>query len=126
MTNRQDIWNLLVSRAGEWIDRDDLNFVGGEDAARRMRDIRNDVIASGEWRLDERKDDRKRIQWMLVKIAPLNEADAPQLLRHRYRCTNCQSIPFDYMHTQPTLDPRWRMGKCNVCRTNPAMFKKVS
>jgi hypothetical protein len=126
MTHQQDIWNLLVSRQSEWVDRDDLNFTVGGDAAPLLSRLRTDVIASGEWRLDERKDQQKRTQLRLVPLPPPDPESEAARLRFQYRCTNCQSIPQSYASTQPTLDDRWRMGKCNVCRADPAWFRKVS
>lgn len=120
MTNRQALWDLLLARQGQWVNRDDLNFVGGEDAARRMRDIRKDVERSGQWILDERKDKRARIEWRLTKI----DRAVPE--RMQWTCTTCGSYPQDFARTYASIDPRWRMAeRCWACRTSPATYKKA-
>lgn len=119
-TNRQDLWTLLQAREGQWVNRDDLNFVGGEDAARRMRDIRKDVERSGQWILDERKDGRHRIEWRLSKI----ERHTPERLK--WACTACGTYPQSYERTMATLDPRWRMAaRCWACRVAPAYYQRA-
>lgn len=123
MSNRNDLWALLLARKGEWIAREDLNFVGGYDAVRRMRDIRQDIIASGQFRLEERKAEGGVIEYRLIELEP---DPASQNARFLYRCAKCGSHPTDYMTTQPSIDPRWRLGTCDICREKNATFRKVT
>jgi len=116
MTNRSDIFNLLRTRAGTWVGRDDLNFVGGSDTSRRMRELQEDVARSTEWRLEERRDDQKRYEYRLMPIIP----DPPRV-RGIYRCVKCGSRPDSV--TMASIDERWRLGHCPVCGKD-ATFQK--
>ena len=128
MGNRQDIFLLLQQREGEWVSRDDINFVGGEDAGRRMRELREDIAKQGQYRLDERVDGHKRLEYRLVKIAfDMNETtDAKRIERYKWVCTTCDSHPPSMDKTQPSIDPRWRLGPCTPCRNKRASFKRIS
>ena len=122
MTNRTDLWALLIQRAGDWISREDLDFTGGTDAQRRMREIREDIVSSGQYRLEEKRGANNIVTHVrLIQI----ESDTPkQGLRFIWRCVKCSSHPADYMLTQPTLDSRWRMGPCSICPDKNATFRK--
>lgn len=122
MSNRTALWTLLIERQGDWIKRDDLLFVGGVDAPRRMRDLKDDIVKSGQYRLEERTVDRV-IEYRLVELPPDPERKSQ---RYLWRCSSCQSHPQDYMLTQPSLDPRWRLGKCGICGEKNATFRKVT
>jgi hypothetical protein len=122
MSKAQDIFTLLKEREGTWVTRDDLNFVGGSDAARRMREMRDNVSTSGQYRLDERLDQQKRLEYRLVKIDP-HGTDA--LARTQWSCTKCDSYPSDMKTLQPSMDPRWKMGHCRYCRNPRAIFKQI-
>lgn len=108
MTNRQDIYNLLRTRAGTWVSRDDLNFLGGQDTSRRMRELEEDVARSGEWRLESQRDAQKRYEYRLMPIIP----DPPTVVGI-YRCVKCGSRPGSV--TVASIDSRWRIGHCPVC-----------
>lgn len=114
MTQKQALWDLLRARANQWVDRDTLDFVGGEDTGRRMRELRTNVTASGQWVLEERRDHRGRLEFRLIPI--LSEQPEDERARFRYRCKTCGSHPYDITKTQPSLDPRWRLGTCTICR----------
>ena len=122
MSNRTDLWNLLIQRAGDWIAREDLDFTGGTDAQRRMREIREDIVASGQYRLEEKKGAQGVVTHVrLIEI----QHDVPvQSQRYQWRCVKCHSHPADFMNTQPTLDPRWRMGPCTICPERNATFRR--
>jgi hypothetical protein len=116
MTNRSDIFSLLRARAGTWVGRDDINFIGGADAGRRLRELNEDVAKSGEWRLESQRDAQNRYEYRLMPIIP----DAPRV-KGIYRCVKCGSRPNSV--TMASIDERWRIGQCPVCGKN-ATFQK--
>lgn len=115
MTAQADLLRLLRSRAPNWVSRDDINFTGGEAADRRMRELREQLASAGEFRLDERRDRNNRLEYRLVEV-PRNESEKDRAERTRWRCTHCGSHPLTLASTQPSMDPRWRLGKCVACR----------
>lgn len=124
MSNRADLWALLIQRAGQWVRREDLDFTGGHDAGRRMREIRDDIVASGQYRLEEKKGANGLVTH--VRLIQIEHTAPKQSMRFMWRCTKCDSHPADYMTTQPSLDPRWRFGPCTICPEKSATFRKVT
>lgn len=120
-SNRADLWSLLANRMGQWIDRDDINFVGGSDASRRMRELKDSVLLSGTHRLEERRDDSGRYEYRLVEI-PLEARNHPE--RQRWECVKCGTRPLDFSQTKASLDPRWRLGRCGVCNNENATYRE--
>lgn len=129
MTKGTDIYHLLVQREGQWVTRDDINFVGGEDAGRRIRELRDPIAAAGVYRLEERVDTERRLEFRLVKIEPIDlaadeDTQVQQRQRYRWACIECGSYPAGA--TIASIDPRWRMGPCGACRNTRATFKEVT
>lgn len=122
MSHTTDIYQLLVQREGEWVLRDDLNFVGGEDTGRRMREVRDLVAHQGQYRLDEKTDDQRRIVFRLVRLNGV----ATDTERTKWQCVTCQSFP-----VAGTLGPsadtsdRWRIGQCAPCKNRRAIFART-
>lgn len=122
MGNAQDLWALLTSRLGQWVSRDDINFVGGSDASRRMREIRERLSTVGTHRLDRREDAKGRFEYRLTQIAPELQANS---LRHRWKCVKCGQAPLAYADTQASMNPNFRLGKC-VCGSTLYEAKAVA
>lgn len=120
MTNRSDLWNLLLAREGQWIDRDNIDFVGGAEAGRRMREIRADIAKAGSFRLDERRNAKGRFEYRLQRI-PVEEVapDAPEI----WRCRNCHSR-VARSQTVASMDERWRLGRCPSCGERKSVFER--
>jgi hypothetical protein len=123
MSKTQDLLDLLTAREGAWVNRDDLNFVGGEDTRRRMSELREQIAKGGVFRLDERTAKDRRLEFRLVRIAPTGSDE--QRVRYQWACNTCDSHPAEYEKTQPSIDPRWRIGHCFVCRNKRATFVRI-
>jgi DNA-directed RNA polymerase subunit RPC12/RpoP len=48
----------------------------------------------------------------------------PEPKADRYRCVACSAM-VGLGGTQPTVDPRWRMGRCPGCSDPRAVFRRV-
>jgi hypothetical protein len=122
VTNRTALWGLLTQRLGEWISRDNIDFVGGGDAARRMRELREAVLNSGTHRLEERRGKDGRFEYRLLEI-PVEQVRVNE--RRFWRCVKCGSPPMDFAQTMAAMDERWRMGRCSVCHADKAIFGRA-
>jgi len=122
-TNRQSIFDLLRARDGQWVSRADIDFVGGHDAGRRMRELEAELGSSGQWRLESRESEGRLLEYRLVALAP---DPAAQRERQRWVCTKCDSFPYSSENLQPTMDPRYKMGRCPRCKgKTPSIFKML-
>ena len=119
MGNRSDLWTLLNDREGQWVSRDNIDYIGGHDAGRRMREIRESLATSGSHRLEERKDGEGRMSTGWSRSATSEASN----LRYRWWCVKCKGHPPDYGRTSATMDERWRMGYCSICRAK-AIFSQ--
>ena len=122
MTNTQDLYQLLRSREGQWVSRADLNFVGGLDTGRRMRELRQQIGRGGVERLDERPGPDRALEYRLVNLSSAEKQQ--NLERFNWVCAKCESYPLSMSVLQPSIDPRWRIGPCGKCGKG-ATFKQV-
>ncbi len=123
MSKTQDLFHLLVQREGQWVRRDDLNFLGGEDTGRRMREVAENVAKSNQYRLDERVDEHRRLEYRLVKLAIDNPE---QRERYRWVCAKCDSHPVSLQTVVASLNPQYRVGPCGPCRTKQSVYKRLA
>ena len=107
MTNRQHIWSMLVSRLDQWVTRQDIDFVGGTAADRRMREIKENLPA--EYALDVRRAANGTYEYRLRQVS-LDPEKRNQ--RYDWQCVQCKSYPRAVEELQPAVDPRYRLGKC--------------
>ena len=122
-SNRQSIFDLLKAREGQWVSRADINFVGGEAADRRMRELVSVLSTSGDWRLESREGERRVLEYRLTAIDA-----SPQEKRERLQwvCAKCESHPWDVRLLRATMDPRYKTGRCPRCKgKTPSIFKML-
>lgn len=105
MSLRAQVLDLMFKNEGVWLTRSEIEKVGGAEATRRLREIRAKAVGYDI----ERKGDSYR----LVRT----DAGDQTLI-----CLKCKSNPNS--ETQPSMDPRWRLGRCPLCGPG-AIFKKV-
>ena len=113
MTNRSDVWNLLLARKGEWVPRADIQFVGGESWDRRLREVQEDVVKAGNLRLERKAEGNTVTHVRLVALEERHGRDSSQ--RYNWECVTCLNSPLRMSETQPSMDPRWRLGVCWYC-----------
>lgn len=119
MTNRQSLWDLLASQEGKWVPRENINFVGGNDAGRRMREIRADLMANPEYRLDERRRADGQYEYRLMKVPPEAQKVNAEAI---WRCRKCSARLVGI--SMASIDPRWRLAKCQGCGDKHAIFER--
>lgn len=105
MSLRTQVWDLLLAHEGEWLPRSEIEKVGGQEATRRLREIRNKAVGFDV----ERRGDNYR----LVRV---NNID------NTLSCVKCGAPPNS--ETQPSMDPRWRLGRCPLCGKGSIFEKK--
>lgn len=121
MGNRADLWSLLIQRKGQWINRADIDFVGGHEAGRRMREIRTSLIGNPKYRLDERDNVHGLRIYRLIEIS----TDAQRAAAHEvWRCKKCSARLMDLTLSQRTMDDRWRFARCTGCGDKKAIFER--
>jgi hypothetical protein len=104
MSLRTQVWDLLIAHEGEWLPRSEIEKVGGAEATRRLREIRNKAVGFDI----QRHGDTYRLIRTTVWDADLT-------------CVKCGAQPVN--ETQPSVDPRWRLGRCPMCGKG-AIFEK--
>lgn len=113
MSSKSDVWTLLLRRKGEWLSRQELEFVGGAEAMRRLREIRVSSHAAG-YTIQSRNPGHGADEYRLVEragyVSPL-----------RPKCVKCGHTPTKA--TQPTIDLRWVTGYCGVCDKRDSIFR---
>jgi hypothetical protein len=114
VSNRLDVWNLLVARQGEWVTRAQVEQVGGLESMRRLREVRGMALGQG-YSFDQRKTDGL----LEYRLDALTEQ-----VRSPWSCVKCEGQPAG--HLQPTTDTadRWRTGWCVLCGNKKAIFKR--
>jgi hypothetical protein len=120
MGSRDEVWNLLQSREGDWISRADIDFVGGAEATRRLRELRTFVAGHGmsiENRMTHDEQGRRREEYRLTRYAQ------PDPVTGRWACTKCGAPPTGV--TTNSMDPRWRLGVCYPCKNKRATFERL-
>jgi hypothetical protein len=124
VSNKTDVWNLLLSRLDTWVTRTEIEFVGGAEGMRRLRELRDGLYAQG-YSLAVRTSaaDGRTQEYRLSKVASL-EAVSETEPRTRWRCVKCGFRPSE--GTQPSMDERWRIGPCHICKRKDATFEKDS
>jgi hypothetical protein len=123
VSNRTDVWTLLLQRLGTWVTRTEIEFVGGAEGMRRLRELRDTVYLQG-YSLTQRQSaaDGRTLEYRLTKIEPtLRSVDAGPVVI--WRCLVCGGRPAE--GTQPSIDPRWRIGRCSPCRNKDATFERT-
>ena len=115
MTNRQSVWQLLLSREGEWVSLTELRFVGGHEATRRIRELRTGLMGKGYDIEDRVLPDSNEPHYRL------NRLGTQEMHERGLRCVQCDAPPAGL--TEATMDPRWRRGRCPACNDSDAIFK---
>jgi hypothetical protein len=105
MSHRSQVWNLLVRYEGQWVTRAQIEAVGGAEGTRRLREIRERITG---FSIDVEGD-----RYRLVRFTT-SDSDLA--------CAKCGAPPNE--PTQPSVDPRWRLGRCYSCRNKSAIFVK--
>lgn len=109
MTKREDVWNLLQQRLDTWVTRSEIDFVGGLEGSRRLRELRQ--VIPGGYVLDERTDsDGHSKMYRLRKVDQEPIANDPY-----YRCNGC-GVTRRKSALLASIDQRYRIGHCNVCK----------
>jgi len=104
MSLRSQVWDLLIAHEGEWLPRSEIEKVGGAEATRRLKEIKSRAVG---FNILKRGDN-----YQLVRVTTLDV----ELV-----CVKCGSQP--NTETQPSVDPRWRLGRCPICGKG-AIFEK--
>jgi hypothetical protein len=105
MSLRSQVWDLLIAHEGEWLTRSEIEQVGGAEATRRLKDIKNKVVG---FDIKRRGD-----SYRLVRTTVFEQG---------LTCVKCKAPPNS--ETQPSVDPRWRLGRCPMCGKG-AIFEKA-
>jgi hypothetical protein len=118
MTNREAVWNLLQSRVGDWITRAEIDFVGGAEGTRRLRELRTFVAGHG-MTIETRAryhDGQQQQEYRLVKYETAKVAG-------HWVCTKCGAPPTGA--TAASMSPKYLLGPCFPCKIKQAVFQKV-
>jgi hypothetical protein len=119
MGTREAVWTLLNSRLGDWVTRAEIDFVGGAEGTRRLRELRTFVAGTG-MTIENRvryHDGQRQEEYRLVRYVE------PDPVAGRWVCTKCGAPPTGV--TTNSMDPRWRLGHCFPCKIKQATFEKV-
>jgi len=119
MSNRSQVWQLLLKRAPNWVSRHDLVMVGGVEATRRVREVRADAASLGYTIEDRLSSDGHTLEYRAVAFTP----PAAQPEGKQWRCVKC-GTPGHLL--SKTLDYRYRTGGCRVCKDALAVFRAES
>ena len=120
MSKRQNVLNLLLARKGEWVTRAELEFVGGFEATRRLRELRTWAEGAGytiEFREDKAGDPIYRLSQM--------ESVSKDKVEDWWFCQKCGGRRAKEW-TQPSMDPRWRLGPCRMCDVRQSIFVQTT
>lgn len=118
MSNKREVWNLLLKNEGHWVTRAAIELVGGVEGMRRLREIRSDAYAAG----------------YIVKSRPtgVKGADEYMILKYEthisplpFACVKCGNGPVGEMRKSTDMADRWRWAKCVVCDETNSLFKRV-
>lgn len=114
-TRRTAVHNLLQERMGQWVTRADIESVGGYEAMRRLREVRRQVRSFGllfETRTDP--------QTGLLEY----RVTRPLVSGPRWACQKCGRLAAPDS-LQPSIDPRWRLAHCPICRRS-TVYQEVT
>lgn len=118
MGTRDAVWNLLQSRMGDWVTRADIDFVGGAEGTRRLRELRTFVAGRG-MTIENRT---TYLAGRSVQEYRLVRHREPAPTRERWVCVKC-GAPSTGVTTN-SMDPRWRLGRCYPCKNKRATFER--
>lgn len=118
-TKRSAVWDLLRSREGEWVTRAEIDFVGGAEGTRRLRELRQSIHKAG-FTLDVQVHPITRESRYRLRVV---EDDDPNATL--YECANC-GLRQRANHLTRSMDERYRIGDCPACGEKRAVWKAVA
>ncbi len=114
MSNKRDVWGLLLKRQDQWLSRAEIEFVGGPEAMRRLREVRSEAFSAG-YEVQSRPGPGNSDEYRMVRLAP-----GVSPIRSTLRCVKCWNAPVGTV--SPSVDPRWSLGRCVVCDRSDSIF----
>jgi hypothetical protein len=116
MTKRIEVLNLLMARENQWVTLSELQFVGGFEATRRLRELREGGMQAG-FIIDVGTSLHHGSDEPTYRLRRVEESPGTEF----WVCNKCGARRARQF-TQPSMDPRWRLGPCIICGNKQAVF----
>lgn len=118
MSNKSEVWALLLREEGNWVTRAAIELVGGVEGMRRMREIRSECHAAGYQIRSRATNVKGSDEYMLTKVTDF-VSPLP------FVCVKCGNGPMGELQPSTDISDRWRWGRCIVCDKTKTLFKRT-
>lgn len=115
--NRRAVWDLLRDRLDQWVTRAEIDFVGGAEGTRRLRELRDSVHRSG-YAIDHEVNPITRESRYRLREVEQQPEDAEVWV-----CGGCGTRTRKGL-TERSMDERFRLGHCVGCGSRRAVFRR--
>lgn len=105
MSNRTDLARLFTDNPGVWLTRSQIVEVGGDEATRRVRELRDrgmDIEGDVKRGYRYREQGKAQDDWT---------------------CTKCGAPAVYPLQPSTDTDNRWRLGRCGTCGKDGMIFQ---
>jgi hypothetical protein len=117
VSNKSEVWALLLRNEGQWVTRAAIELVGGFEGMRRLREIRSESYAAGYQIKSRATQVRGSDEYMLIKVVD-HVSPLP------FVCVKCGNGPVGDLQPSTDISDRWRWGKCMICDKARTLFKR--